>query len=165
MTEAEREIREALAAGPTPGKWFHCQPFQRVEKMRTIHGVVPAQRVDFVATEPEPVHKRIVIPMEGRESNVRSEDMAYIAACSPENITTLLADRDEREAALRAELERERLRLVACGVVAMANTPKSAAKAREMHEQYRSASCDDVAAAVDREMALRAEVEALRFKR
>ena len=65
-------------------------------------------------------------------------------------------------AALRAELERERLRLAACGVVAMSNTPESAARSREMHEDYRSASCDDVARAVDREMALRAENEAHR---
>lgn len=60
---------------------------------------------------------------------------------------------------LNAELELERMRLAACGVVAMANTPESAAKAREMRPEYRSASCDDVAAAVDREMALRVNVE------
>ena len=56
---------------------------------------------------------------------------------------------------LRAELERERMRLAACGVVAQANTPETAAEARKMHEDYRSASCDAVAAAVDREMSLR----------
>ena len=69
-----------------------------------------------------------------------------------------MQERDEA----RAELERERMRLVACGVVAMSNTPESAARNREMHADYRSASCDDVASAVDREMALRAEVDALR---
>lgn len=62
--------------------------------------------------------------------------------------------------ALRAELERERMRLAACGVVAMANTPDSAESARQMHDDYRSASCDEVANAVDREMALRAERDA-----
>lgn len=64
---------------------------------------------------------------------------------------------DEIES-LRQQLETERVRLAACGVVAMANTPESAAKAREMLPQYRSASRDDVAAAVDREMALREQV-------
>ncbi len=59
---------------------------------------------------------------------------------------------------LRQQLETERVRLAACGGVAMANTPESAAKAREMLPQYRSASCDDVAAAVDREMALRQQL-------
>ncbi len=63
--------------------------------------------------------------------------------------------------ALKAEVERERLRLAACGVVALANTPESALRAREMHYNYQSASCDDVAKAVDREMELRAEVERL----
>ncbi len=67
----------------------------------------------------------------------------------------------ERDEA-RANLETERMRLVACGVIALANTPESAAKARDMLPQYRSASSDDVARAVDREMQLRAEVEKLR---
>jgi hypothetical protein len=70
------------------------------------------------------------------------------------------ADR-EREARVRAwaELETERIRLAACGVVAMANTPESAARVREMTPEYHSASCDDVAKAVDREMAHRARAE------
>ena len=63
---------------------------------------------------------------------------------------------------LRAELERERMRLAACGVVADANTQESAAKAREMHDEYHSASCDAVARTVDREMQLRAERDALK---
>jgi len=71
-----------------------------------------------------------------------------------------LAGLRERDA-LRAEVERERMRLAACGVVANANTPATAAEARKMHDGYRSASCDDVARAVDREMELRAEVERL----
>jgi hypothetical protein len=58
----------------------------------------------------------------------------------------------------RAELERERMRLAACGVVAMADTPESAAKARDMHADYRSASCDDVARIVDKLMEARAEL-------
>jgi hypothetical protein len=59
---------------------------------------------------------------------------------------------------LRGQLETERIRLAACGVVALANTPESAAKAREMLPEYRSASCDDVARLVDSEMALRKQV-------
>lgn len=82
--------------------------------------------------------------------------------------------REERDAA-KAAVERlqkrvdaaetntdiERMRLAACGVVANANTPETAAKAREMHPDYRSASCDDVARAVDREMTLREANDAL----
>jgi len=63
----------------------------------------------------------------------------------------------ERER-LRAELETERMRLVACSVIALANTPESAASARDMHPDYQSPSCDDVARAIDREIALRAEL-------
>ena len=65
---------------------------------------------------------------------------------------------------LDKELEIERIRLAACGVVAMANTPESAKKARDMHPDYMSASCMDVAKAVDREMAYRNTLEVLRAK-
>jgi hypothetical protein len=64
--------------------------------------------------------------------------------------------------ALRAELETERIRLAACGVVAMANTPESLARARDMHPDYMSASCQDVMRAVDAEIELRAERDQLR---
>ncbi len=62
---------------------------------------------------------------------------------------------------LRAELERERMRLAACGVVAMSNTAETATKNRDIHADYRSASFDQTAQAVDREMALRARVAEL----
>lgn len=60
-----------------------------------------------------------------------------------------------RIAALEADLERERIRLAACGVVAGANTRDSAREARQMLPEYRSASLCDVERAVDREMAER----------
>ena len=59
---------------------------------------------------------------------------------------------------LRAELETERMRLAACSAISLANTPESAASARELHPDYQSPSCDDVARAVDREIAIRAEL-------
>lgn len=63
---------------------------------------------------------------------------------------------DDRVGQLEAELERERLRLAACGVVAMADTPESAAKARDMSPEYHSASLDDVIRQIDALMELRA---------
>ena len=60
------------------------------------------------------------------------------------------------------EIERLRMQLVACGVVALANTPESAAKARDMHPDYMSASCGDVIRTVDIQMQLRAELAALK---
>lgn len=71
---------------------------------------------------------------------------------------TLITKYREETASLRQQLEIERMRLAACGVVANANTPESAAKAREMLPEYSSASCDDVARAVDREMELRQQL-------
>ena len=63
---------------------------------------------------------------------------------------------------LREELEIERMRLAACGAVALANTPETAKQARHMQDNYRSASLDDVIRAVDAEMELRAENQRLR---
>jgi len=56
---------------------------------------------------------------------------------------------------LKEELDTERMRLAACGVIALSNTPDSAKQARQMKYEYWSASCADVADAVDRELALR----------
>lgn len=63
---------------------------------------------------------------------------------------------------LRDELETERMRVVACGVIALSNTRESAERQRKMHQKYRCASVIDVERAVDREMDLREEVERLR---
>ena len=60
---------------------------------------------------------------------------------------------------VRAELETERMRLAACGVVALANTPDSAKQAREMRPEYWSASCGDVARMVDENIKLRAMIQ------
>ena len=73
-----------------------------------------------------------------------------------------VADKDATIARLTAELERERMRLVACGVVAMADTASSAETARKMHPDYESAACADVARRVDECIRLRADLGAAR---
>ena len=73
---------------------------------------------------------------------------------------TLIADMQAEIDSLRDQLEVERIRLAACGVVAFANTPDSSEKARNMLPIYRSASCDDVARIVDSEMELREQLAA-----
>jgi hypothetical protein len=78
-----------------------------------------------------------------------------------EKIQALIAERE----ALKNELERERMRLAACGCVALADTPESAAYMRNMHPDYRSASCDDVARRVDECMSLRKDAERYRWIR
>ena len=54
-----------------------------------------------------------------------------------------------------SEPETERMRLAACSVAALANTRESAKAARDVPDEYKSASWHDVCAAVDREMDLR----------
>lgn len=63
-------------------------------------------------------------------------------------------DLQERLGAANDKLETERIRLAACGVVALSNTPESAEKARQMQGIYWSASCEDVARMVDKNMEL-----------
>ena len=75
-------------------------------------------------------------------------------------VGALCREAADRIAELEADLERERMRLAACGVVAMANTRDRAREARQMLPEYRSASLDDVERAVDREMAERERREA-----
>ena len=80
----------------------------------------------------------------------------------PDGCTPQMIDAQSIIDALTAELERERMRLAACGVVALADTVESAEWAREMHDDYKSASCGDVARRVDECIALRTERDALK---
>lgn len=74
-----------------------------------------------------------------------------------------LRDSRAESAALRAELEQERVKLAGCGVVAMSDTPESAARQRPKPGDYGwSASADDVARRVDECIALRERVARLR---
>lgn len=85
-----------------------------------------------------------------------SLEQARIIGMGAEREIALMAERDK----LRYDLEQERMRLTACGLVALANTPASAAVTRNMAPEYRSAACDDVANMVDEQMRLRAAREA-----
>ena len=96
---------------------------------------------------------------------LRSDDLvdhvdihANVKSVLAELINSLEAAEKERDE-LRVELETERVRLAACGVVALANTPDSAKKARDMRPEYWSASCGDVARMVDENISLRARIE------
>ena len=77
------------------------------------------------------------------------EARAYLDQPEPEGV-------EDRIFKLEADLERERLRLAACGVVALADTPESAAKARDMSPEYHSSSLNDVIRQIDALMELRA---------
>ena len=76
MTEAELQ---ALLDAASPGPWHHVNPGMVSPKTRTVHGPVPAERIDYVSTWPglgTPDGHRVVID---RHSGVRSADMALIA--------------------------------------------------------------------------------------
>jgi hypothetical protein len=86
------ELRQ-LALAATPGPWHHCQPFMTLPAQRTVHGPVPAERVDYVSTwhgMGTPTGHSIVIGSAGRESQVRSKDMAFISAANPAAVLELL---------------------------------------------------------------------------
>jgi len=68
----------------------------------------------------------------------------------------------ERIAALEAELETERLRLAACGVAAMQDTPTSVKERLPPGHPYYSGSYADVCRAVDNLMRLQAVLDAER---
>ena len=78
----------------------------------------------------------------------------YLAPAHSIPAAELDALRDSLASAER-ELETERMRLGACGVIALANTVESAKNARDMLPEYWSASAQDCASAVDREMEYR----------
>jgi len=93
-----------LAGRATPRPWHHVNAFQTVPASNTVHGRVPAERVDYVSTWPDlgtPPGHRVVIQQPDRECRVRSEDMAYITAACNE-VPRLISEK--RSEAARADL-------------------------------------------------------------
>jgi hypothetical protein len=102
-TPTNIERLKALEAAATKGPWYHCRPFETIPPVRTVHGPVPGQRIDYVSTWPgmgTPKDHKVVIPMEGREQTVSSEDMALIVAMRNE-LLPLLARIERGEGELR----------------------------------------------------------------
>ena len=108
LSQEQRAELVAKAKAATPGPWFHCQPSMVVPKQRTIHGPVPARRVDYVSTWADmgtPPGHRVVLPMPGEEGpSVRSLDMAFIAAANPDTILAYEATVVALEAANRVNV-------------------------------------------------------------
>ncbi len=114
-------------------------------------------RTENAALKEQVAHLKSSVQHEADCVNSAAEEINRQAA-ENDKLKETLAEKD-------AELKTERIRLAACGVVALANTPDSAAKAREMLPEYRSASCDGVARTVDREMALREQLATVTAQR
>jgi len=107
MTDAEKRIRDALAAGPTPGPWRHATYMSGTQNVEFpgARGVTFADQVlDVDAREvcsdwdakPFPWMDVAHRPEDkGNESAPqRTRNAAYIAACHPAAIRELLAEMD-----------------------------------------------------------------------
>lgn len=117
----------------------------------------PEEGAELIARSMMSADGGIDIPLQATPPD-QSDRIAALEAENAElraaNKRAMFAMRD-----MEAALETERMRLVACGVVALADTPESAASARQMHDDYRSASLTDVIRRVDECIALRAALE------
>ena len=69
----------------------------------------------------------------------------------------LLQQQEAKIERLEQQLETERMRVVACGLIATSDTPFSAAQNRNCDPAYWSASADDIARQIDELMRLRAQ--------
>ncbi|QRF55789.1 ead/Ea22-like family protein [Variovorax paradoxus] len=95
---AMQAIREALAAGPTPGPWIAGDD----------------EDSDFLLVGPEEYPGLVCRPVVSLHAE---RDARFIAACNPEAITTILAAleaRDAEIAALREDAERPKLTAAQC---------------------------------------------------
>lgn len=97
MSEAEKRIREALAAGPTPGPWN--------SELLDQNDFADVHRVFGTDTS----HEATLCELWSGEHNNEAA-ATYIAACNPTNIAALLAEIDRlRARAAAAENERDAL--------------------------------------------------------
>lgn len=90
ITTAEREIREALAAGPTSGIWI------RYDNDPGTFQVATVERFGIYSSHAE----------WGGDSGTPESDSAYVAACNPANIRAIL-DELTRMRAAQSKSDRE----------------------------------------------------------
>lgn len=78
VSKSDDQLRALLDAA-SPGPWHHVNPGMVSSKTRTVHGSVPAERIDYVSRWPgvgTPTGHRMVT---NREAGVCTADMALIA--------------------------------------------------------------------------------------
>ncbi|MGL4317113.1 MAG: DUF551 domain-containing protein [Pseudomonas sp.] len=161
------ELRALKSEKAEPIQYGQLDPQQRLDVARGVPAAADGLEVvawlcEWIADKRGGVHSGLSkTSLEGLRRS-HGDDVLIVSdepLCRLTDAQRLLSQLREELAQRDAEIERLRMQLAACGVVALANTPESATKARDMHPDYRSASCDDVAGAVDREMAYRAALE------
>lgn len=92
MTDKYQRLRDALAAGPAPGKWEH-----ETASTGPVDSVIFVEHFVRRGGENISIAADIVDPESGLPS---SANAAYIAAADPETIAALLAERDRLRDAL-----------------------------------------------------------------
>lgn len=98
MIEAEKRIREALADGPTPGPWHHDSDPVKNDPLHRVRFRVTAKGRTITETYYSSAQP-------GAPFTSGEADNRFIAACSPENIATLLAEIDRLRAAVQHEAD------------------------------------------------------------
>lgn len=94
MTDRYKEIRDALAKGPTPGEWYWSDAYPTQDGRETWSLIGDG---GFG-----------ILSCDGEENSPQSVNVAaaeLIAACDPDTIRELLAERDQLAAALEAARE------------------------------------------------------------
>lgn len=88
MTDDIKAIRDALAAGPTPGPWEQKEPEEDKQYLR-IRGRRLGGRFK-IANVAAPKIALLDSELQSREDAESAANAAYIAACHPERIARLL---------------------------------------------------------------------------
>lgn len=160
---------EARLAAATPGPWTlrydgwtirDSRGNRQIAHTYGRDGSLVEQQVndaDLIAHAPTDIRALLDEVERLRAALTRLRDCDWVI--TPHDRMDAVRDTARAEAeAAKAELETWQMRLAACTTAALSNTPSSAAERIDASNPYYSASYGDVCAAVDREMALRAEV-------
>lgn len=97
---SDLDALKKAAEAATPGPWHHVNPGLVLPATRTVHGPIPAERVDYVSTWAglgTPPRHRVII---GRDGLTSSKDMAFIALANPATVLDLIARLEAAEEAL-----------------------------------------------------------------
>lgn len=93
MTDRYARIRQALAMGPTPNEWYWTDEYAARDGSKTW-SLIGDRGVGILSCD-------------GEENSPKAADATYIAACDPDTIRALLAERDALREALGRILENE----------------------------------------------------------
>jgi hypothetical protein len=153
--EIKELVRELLVEANHNGHPVNID--QEGEALLAVHAAIDAQAAEIESLRANATShevKRLKAELVERAAEIERLKEHAVTLANSEMYVERQRNAEEIER-LKEELETERIRLAACGVIALSNTRDEAAKQRAMKPEYWSASAGDVARAVDREMDLR----------